>query len=164
MIEILLTQGQVAIIDDCDSDLAELKWCATFDPKSNRFYPIRNLYFENGKHTTERLYRVVLSRTLGRSLGRWDLVDHIDLDTLNNCRENLRLASQSQNKGNGVKHKDNTSGFKGVTWTKRNQKWQAQLMINRKRKHLGYFVNIEDAVEAYRLGAIKYFGEFARSK
>jgi hypothetical protein len=89
-------------------------------------------------------------------------IDHIDGDSTNNRIENLRAATQSQNAGNSVIRKNNTSGYKGVTYRKDTGKWQAAVMVNRKHIHLGSYVTKEDAYEAYKVGAAKYFGEFAR--
>jgi hypothetical protein len=89
-------------------------------------------------------------------------IDHIDGDSTNNRIENLRPATQSQNCANSVMNKNNTSGYKGVVWLKRRNKWKAQLGVNGKCVFLGHFDSKEDAFEAYKLNSIKYFGEFSR--
>ena len=92
------------------------------------------------------------------------LVDHIDGDKSNNKINNLRLASKSENGRNRVNlSSNNTSGVIGVCWDKKAKKWKAYIMINGKTKHLGYFINKEDAIKARKEGEIKYFGDF-RSK
>ena len=58
---------------------------------------------------------------------------------------------------------NNTSNYKGVTFDKRSNKWQAQIMINRKNKHLGYFKNLEDAVNCRVKKAQELFGEYINS-
>lgn len=63
---------------------------------------------------------------------------------------------------NTGKRADNTSGYKGVTWDKREQKWRARIGKEGKRKHLGYFDTAEEAHEAYKNAAPEYHGEFAR--
>ena len=89
------------------------------------------------------------------------LVDHIDGDKSNNKINNLRLASKSQNGRNRVNlPSNNTSGVIGVCWDKKAKKWKAYIMINGKTKHLGYFINKEDAIKARKEGEIKYYGEF----
>jgi hypothetical protein len=89
-------------------------------------------------------------------------VDHIDGDILNNHAENLRWATHSENGMNRIKLKDNTSGFKGVSFNKRRGKWQAQIRKDGKRHHLGYFTNAEDAAKVYDKAATAMFGEFAK--
>ena len=51
-------------------------------------------------------------------------IDHKDNDQLNNRIENLRPATRSQNCSNTGIGKKNTSGVKGVSWSKRNNKWR----------------------------------------
>ena len=74
-------------------------------------------------------------------------VDHINRIPTDNCIENLRLATRTQNQQNTRKHFDNTSGFKNISWHKRNCKWQVQLGVNGINKNYGYFENIEDAIK-----------------
>jgi hypothetical protein len=76
-------------------------------------------------------------------------VDHIDTDKLNNRIENLRLVTQRQQQQNTGARQDNTSGFRGVFWNKREEKWRAQIKNNGKSVHLGCFDSKEDATAAY---------------
>ena len=86
------------------------------------------------------------------------VVDHRDSNSCNNRRENLRICTQSQNRQNykGV-NPNNTSGYIGVTWSKRHQKWQAYVHGKTKYYNLGLFDDILDAVEARKAGEEKYF-------
>jgi len=91
-------------------------------------------------------------------------IDHVNGNRTDNRLDNLRLATLSQNKWNSSKRKDNTSGFKGVSWDKHKQKWRAQINIFNKRKCSGYFSTKEEAYAA-RLAAEKiYHGEFVPSE
>lgn len=74
-------------------------------------------------------------------------VDHYNNDTLDNRRLiNLRVSSHAENLQNRLKACINSkSGIRGVWWEERKQKWQAQIKLNGKNKHLGYFSTIEDA-------------------
>ena len=88
-------------------------------------------------------------------------IDHIDGDKLNNRISNLRLANRHQNNTNVLKRKDNTSGFKGVTWRPKRNKWAARISINGKRKNLGHYETKEEAAEAYIKYSLAHHGEFS---
>ena len=88
-------------------------------------------------------------------------VDHIDGNRANNAIENLRPATPSQNQYNVKKQKNNTSGYKGVTWYKKTGKWKAQIGINGKKKNLGYFDCPKKAYEVYCQAANELHKEFA---
>jgi AP2 domain-containing protein/HNH endonuclease len=89
-------------------------------------------------------------------------VDHINGDTLDNRRCNLRICSHKENLRNQKLPKNSKSGYKGVTWYKRIKKWRSHIRLNKKQIHLGYFDDIKLAANAYNEAAIKYFGEFAK--
>jgi hypothetical protein len=80
-------------------------------------------------------------------------IDHIDGNGLNNKLDNLRAVTRTENCKNLRIPKHNTSGYPGVSWHKRRQKWRADININGKQKHLGLFENIDDAAEAYQAAA-----------
>jgi hypothetical protein len=87
--------------------------------------------------------------------------DHKNQNKLDCRRENLREATQTQNKANSRTYKNNTSGFKGVSFHKRQKKYNARLRINKEVVHLGCFLDPVDAAKAYDKAAVEYFGEFA---
>ena len=89
------------------------------------------------------------------------MIDHINNDPSDNRWKNLRPATKSQNQMNVKRIKSNTSGHKGVTWSKASQKWRASIKANGKQFHLGVFEQIEDAVRAYADAAARLHGEFA---
>lgn len=163
MIEIPLTQGQVAYIDDCDADLTEFKWYAHWE--SNSYYARRTAgIWPNQK--IEYLHRIILERKLGRKLVKGEKTDHIKPNsTLLNTRENLRIASVSQNGINRNRQINNTSGYKGVCYHKQANKWQAQIMVNGNNRYLSFFPctegGLQEAARERDRAAVYFFGEFA---
>lgn len=96
--------------------------------------------------------------------GYWpDQVDHVSGNRGDNRFANLREATKSENVSNTPLRADNTSGFKGVTFQKSNQKWNARITKNGVCHNLGYFETAEAAHAAYRTAAPKHHGEFARA-
>lgn len=97
--------------------------------------------------------------------GEWPVgeVDHRDTNKGNNAIANLRLASRSLNQGNVKIRRDNTSGLKGVYWSRTRKKFVAQIRRAGFTKNLGGFDTAEEAHTAYCEAAREYFGEFARA-
>jgi hypothetical protein len=91
-----------------------------------------------------------------------DQVDHIDCDKSNNKIANLRDATRSQNQKNRGAQKNNTSGFKGVSYLSKRKRWLAQIWYNHKKIYLGSYKTKEDAASAYEKAAKEHHGEFAR--
>ena len=88
-------------------------------------------------------------------------VDHKDRNKKNNCIDNLREATKTQNNANQKLHRTNKSGFRGVSWQSKSKKWAAYISINNKTKNLGLYETPEAAYEAYCKAAKSTFGEFA---
>jgi hypothetical protein len=87
--------------------------------------------------------------------------DHINRDSLDNRKINLRTASASQNGRNVGLTCSNTSGYKGVCFNKRLNKWAAYIKLCRYQYNLGLFDNKIDAALAYDWAAIHLHGEYA---
>ncbi len=163
MVEIELTQGQVANVDEIDEGLAELNWSAIFLPEysnGGKFVAGRGLN-RNNRHKTVYMHRVILSLILEKSLDRFELVDHINGDTLDNRRSNLRLSTTKQNSCNRGLSSNNTSGYKGVSFDKRNGLWKCRIGVNGKDKHLGYFDDPIQAARMYDKAATELHDNFA---
>ena len=156
MKKILLTQDEFAFVDDEDyQDLMRFKWYACRGGKT--FYAFRNIRI-NKRQSKERMHR----RIMGLRRGDGKLTDHIDMNGLNNQRNNLRVATKAENQRNRKKPCNNTSGFKGVGWYKPSKKWVARIKVNSQSKNLGYFKSKIAAARAYNIAAREYFGEFAK--
>ncbi|HGP0980321.1 TPA: HNH endonuclease [Klebsiella aerogenes] len=89
-------------------------------------------------------------------------IDHINGVTSDDRIENLRIATQSENQMNRGIMKHNSSGVRGVSWDPRKQRWRAQVQINGRCRHLGYFKEKHEAAIAAESGRRSLFGEFAR--
>ena len=131
--------------------------CLWFNPKNtdNKYYKIqinKKLY---------QLHRVAYYYITGIDAAE-NKVDHINGNTLDNRFDNLRLGTQADNCKNRKENKNNKSGFKGVSWHKKKKRWRAQIRVNNKRIHLGYFNNKFYAAVVYARAAKKYFGEWRR--
>lgn len=151
--KISLTQGYEAIIDDEDFSHVN-KWSWSICKRAGKFYAGATV---NSKPAM--LHRYIL----GEAPFKGAQVDHINGDGLDNRRVNLRWATMSQNQANSGKRKGNfSSKFRGVYWSKQRNKWQSEIKIDYKRKHLGFFTDELLAAHAYNEAAIKYFGEFAK--
>ena len=147
MKKIFLSNGQVSLVSDEDHIfLIGFSW------SMNTGY-VRG--WVNGK--CRYIHRLIAER-IGLNLTKRE-IDHIDGDKLNNQRDNLRIATRSQNITGRSILKNNMSGYKGVT--KRKNKWQARIRVNGQLICLGLFTEPEEAHQAYCAAAEYYFGEFA---
>jgi len=91
-------------------------------------------------------------------------VDHINGNKLDNRVDNLREVSRSQNMSNVGMQKNNKSGFIGVFWAAREEKWQAVVAYKKKNISLGRFDCPMEAAIAYNNAALKYHGIYAQKK
>ena len=143
-----LTQGKVAIVDAEDYDwLIQYKWYAC--KAGSDFYARRKW---GGQYIF--MHRLITDAPDG------PVVDHIDGNSLNNTKANLRICTQLQNSYNRGPL-PGTSRYKGVYWHKQQKCWASCIQQNKKTYHLGLFNNEEDAAKAYDEKARKLFGEYA---
>jgi hypothetical protein len=147
----LQNSDEVVTVSLADYDeLSKYHWF-----KTNSGYAFRNKVRENG---TILMHREILGLEGGNKLQ----CDHINGDKLDNRRENLRVVTTVQNHYNCNKHKDNTSGFRGVYYDKKWRKWAAQTKDCYKRVTIGGFATAIEAARAYDAYVFEHFGEFAR--
>jgi hypothetical protein len=151
-VEIPLTKGYVALVDDEDAAavLASGKWTAVVSGQS--VYAHRRPRVDGRSRT---IY-------LHRFLTGWPMVDHIDGDGLNNRRANLRPANKQQNSANRGPYRNNTSGYKGVSWQPDRCLYVAQICVSYRLINLGRYADPADAARAYDAAAREHFGEYAR--
>jgi hypothetical protein len=159
-VKIPLTKGYVAIVDPIDSDLAQLNWNAMEVWRDGHLLAV----YAKWSGGTILLHRVILDRILDYSLRSCDLVDHEDGNGLNDRRTNLRLATYSQNGWNSKRPRNNTSGYKCISWEADRSKWRVQIAVNGKRVRVGRYDTIEEAHAAYCEAAHRLHGEFARTE
>lgn len=149
-----------AIVHDEDKDLAESSW--SVHRKKKTAYAHRVVKDISGRMVNVYLHQVILERILGRKLEKGEIPDHINGDGLDNRRENIRLATTSQNIANSKLRSTNTSGYRGVSFNKAKGKYMACIEHKGKAHNLGYYNNPEEAHEAYKARAKEIFGEFAK--
>jgi len=144
----------VAMVDDEDHErLSKHKWCTMKNGRTH--YAVRSGLVD-GKRKLIFMHRELVCIPDGM------FTDHIDGDGLNNQKYNIRACTSEQNGRNSRTPKNNTSGYKGVSWRKEKKDWLARIMVSGKSVHLGCFEKKSDAVVAYNEAAKKYHGEFAR--
>jgi hypothetical protein len=149
MKEIQLTQGKVALVDDEDYEwLSQYKWCI-----HSEGYAIRTVWV-NSKSVIKFMHRDILNPPAGM------FTDHINHNKTDNRRCNLRVCTISQNTFNSKLRSNNTSGIKGVSYSKKSKKWMAQIQYLGTDFYLGCYDNIEDAAIAYDNKSRELFGEF----
>jgi len=154
---IKLTRGKVALVDDEDYErLRCYKWHAWSNPPRNKsWYAKRTVYLGDYRTMSIFMHREILG------LGSNDPeVDHRDGDGLNNRRNNLRIATCSENRSNRVRAEQSTAPYKGIT--RHGNKWRARIGINGTRIHLGTFESAEEAAKTYDEAAKRIHMEFAR--
>lgn len=155
--------GAATLIDTADADLLAHRWYVSANNYVRHNISARTANRLGIPHTWH-LHRMVLERKLSRALTPTEYVDHVNGNRLDNRRVNLRVASKLENARNCKRYKNNSSGYKGVRFAKKHQKWQARIRVEGKLLHLGLADTPEAAYEIYKEAAQLYFGEFARNE
>ena len=141
--------GHFALVDDEDFDrVSQYKWHLL---NSNS-----RLQYAHNKNQG-RLHRFLLGLTDPKIE-----VDHKNGNGLDCRRENLRIATRQQQQQNRTVQSNCKSGFKGVSFFKRDGNFVAKINVNRKQIHIGYFSSAKEASVAYESKARELFGEFFR--
>lgn len=146
-----LNENQYALVDADDFEwLSQWNWF--YNPSNG--YALRNGPV-HGKSQT-RMHREIFKAKPEERL------DHINGDRLDNRKSNLRRCNAHQNAQNTARHSDGRSGYKGVSWHKKDRMWRARICVNYKSKFLGNFNCPKAAARCYDRAALSLFGEFAR--
>ena len=157
MKKIPVSNGEAfALVDDEDYDrLIKYPWYISRTIKYKRAITCL-CFYENGKARkfSSPMHRFVMNTPRGME------TDHINGDTLDNRKSNLRVCTKSQNMAN--RKVAGVSKYLGVCWHKATKKWTAAIRKNNKSYNLGIFENEKDAALAYDKMARELHGEFAR--
>jgi hypothetical protein len=155
VIEIPLSTGDVALIDDCDAELLQYNWWRNSQgylvARSHNYWMPRLI----------RLHRAVMERITGKPLPAHLDVDHIDGNRLDCRRGNLRVATRAENSRN----RDAGPGrrYKGVYRSQTPQpRWVAKIQVDGQQLYLGSFSAPEAAARAYNRACLEHHGDFAR--
>lgn len=152
-----LTKGQVAVVDIEDYvELSRHLWYALPTKTQTGWYAARD----------ERRDRKRIHISMHRQLfadSSTEEVDHRDGNGLHNWRDNLRAATHAQNQLNMGKQRNNTSGFKGVYFSKQSGKYIGRVRVSKRYRHVGSFDDPAIAGRAVKMAERVHHGQFARS-
>ena len=145
------------IIDKEDIEkVSNLNWHLRLSSKNYFYAYARARDDKKEKFTMHRLITDCLDENLH--------IDHINHDTLDNRKSNLRVCTNSQNQQNRKLNVNNKSGQKGVSYIKSLGRWQATISYMNKKIYLGCYENIDDAIEARKTAENKYFSAISLKK
>ena len=99
-------------------------------------------------HKSASIHKLVADAFLDKVENK-PYIDHIDCNRLNNHVVNLRYVNNQENQQNRGSSSNSTSKYKGVTLHKKTKKWQAQITLDGKQTHIGYYIHEKDAAKAY---------------
>jgi len=144
-----LTRGKFAIVDDNDFGwLSRFSWCAYQTRSTN------TVKFYAGRSKGMFMHRLIMNPSKDQ------VIDHINRDSLDNRRSNLRICTKSKNSMNQAKTRG-VSKYKGVNWDKYAKAWRASIFFNKRKLNLGNYHDEAEAAKVYNDKAKEVFGQFA---
>lgn len=154
------------LLDDDDYEWAkEYYWQAVVNRRNDELYIYRSRLMSDTKGSS----KIAMHREIMDRAGHFDLteqhkqIDHLNLNTLDNRKSNLRVCNFSGNSTNRRKQNGNfTSEYKGVCWYKTKGMYRSYIRCNGKRQYLGYYDSERYAALVYNVYALMYFGDYAR--
>lgn len=148
--QIKLTKGYMAMVDnEIASEMARYSWHVSI--KNGTPYAQANIKCEDGRFQKVLMHRKIMGAQKGQ------IIDHINGNTLDNRRSNLRIVTALENARN--RRSSSRYGYLGVRKT--GDSWVALISPNRTDIALGTYPTIEQAAAAYNAAANSIYGEFA---
>ena len=155
-----LYQNVCTSVDDSDYDsLLKYTWRCYTDAGTGKLYVYRLFRANKGKRKGR--YKYVKMHRQIMNAPKKKVVDHINGNTLDNRRSNLRVCTKAEDCRNVRKRKNTSSKYKGVTRDKNLSKWKVGIGYNGRRIFLGYYGDEEEAAKMYDEKAREIYGKFA---
>jgi hypothetical protein len=149
-----LTKSKISTVDASEYERVNaINWHAFWNHSTGTFYaraPYGNPLYGQFMH------RFIL----GMDDPKMDC-DHVNGDTCDNRRENLRVATRPQNAANGKIRKNNKSGYPGVNWREKDKIWVGTIRVNGVGMYLGCSKDKEKIIQLRKEAEEKHFGEFS---
>lgn len=151
----VLINGHRVLVDEIDLAIVGGRRWIVSHRKTLNFTRLYVVSLSSTGPRTTYLHRAIMKARSG------EVVDHRNHDGLDNRRENLRIATPSQNVANMRRQPGRSSRFKGVSWNREKSRWESYIEVNGTKRRLGYFRVEADAARAYDAAALDAWGEFA---
>lgn len=142
---VLVLKKRCGEIVECLIDIEEIEKLeqlgSSWSLKENNVPYVKTNIVIDGVNTTLRLHRFIMGVT-----DRNIIIDHINFNTLDNRKSNLRIVTSAQNNQNrNGAQKNSKSGIRGVSWDKKTNKWRVTVKVNKRQICVGYFSDLKDA-------------------
>jgi hypothetical protein len=146
LVKIDIGRGLFALVDPAFAHLASLAWSRKIVGRKGRTqhtYAARNETV-NGKRTTVYMHRLIAGATSGQE------VDHVNRNTLDNRRSNLRVGTHNDNMQNRNPHRRSLTGIVGVSWQPKRRRYEARVIVNGTMVLSKRFKSLDEAIVAVR--------------